>query len=105
MPRLRLLPAERAERKALWAELNRFVIDNDGWIVSQPDAFPVTAEFLPSSPMPDALEDAGWEVRDAGSAERFLPEPEQVCDLNRNKVHRDQLVPVIIRIFTITYRE
>jgi hypothetical protein len=56
-------PPELAERKKLFAGLNKFVMDRGGWITSIAGAPMVTFEVLEHSELPDVIrDDLGYDV-------------------------------------------
>jgi hypothetical protein len=61
------------DRKAKFSELNDFVIERGGWLVSVPGDPEVRLETLPGSTLPSEIEKHfGYAVRETGQGERIL---------------------------------
>lgn len=70
------IPVERPEltdRKARFADLNRFVTERGGWLTSVPGEVEVMMECLPGSTLPGELRGMGYDVTEVGEGERILP--------------------------------
>lgn len=65
--------AARKTAAERFAALNRLVTKHGGWIVSPPEANPVTVECLQGSFVLTELSDAGHDLKPLGEAERIIP--------------------------------
>jgi hypothetical protein len=61
------------EQRNLWSKLNKYIMQEGGWIVSQPDVSPIRLECQMDSKLPDLLSEAGHTVRHLGTHERLIP--------------------------------
>jgi hypothetical protein len=61
------------ERKRLFAGINKFVTERNGWLTSVAGERTVTMETLPDSGLPEELRKLGYNVEAAGEGERILP--------------------------------
>ena len=61
------------ERKRLFAGINKFVTERNGWLTSVPGERAVTMECLPDSTLPEELRKLGYKVEADGEGERILP--------------------------------
>jgi hypothetical protein len=59
--------------KSLWQDLNTFVRQEGGWLVTQPDINPVRFECQPDSNLPTLLHEAGHRLIELGTHERLMP--------------------------------
>jgi hypothetical protein len=53
--------------------LNKYIMANGGWIVSEPDTSTIRFECSMDSALPELLRQAGHNVRNFGRHERLLP--------------------------------
>jgi hypothetical protein len=60
------------EAKSKFADINAFVTERGGWLVSVPGDPAVRMECLPDSRLPDDLRAVGYDVREVGDGERIL---------------------------------
>jgi hypothetical protein len=104
MPRLRPLPKERLH--AIWGACHAFIRNNGpAWITTMPGAWPLTLECLPDSALPELLRDKGYIVGNAGSQERYLPEPVVITlagGRGDNKITTDRLVATAVQLWSIS---
>jgi hypothetical protein len=61
------------EQRALWDRLNKFIRQEGGWTVSQPEISPIRFECPLDSNLPTLLREAGHRVIDYGTHERLMP--------------------------------
>jgi hypothetical protein len=64
---------ETRSRKERFAEINRWISANGGWLISVAGDPTVTLECLPDSCLPNALADRGYDLRQEPDGERILP--------------------------------
>ena len=69
MPR----PDRKTSLRLMWQKIDADIADHGGWTVSPLYEFPVRFECLPDIVLPKLLRQAGYNVVNVGSAERFLP--------------------------------
>jgi hypothetical protein len=65
--------AEKRTHKERFAEINRWVSANGGWLISVAGDPTVTLECLPGSCLSNALADMGYDLRPEPDGERILP--------------------------------
>jgi hypothetical protein len=91
---------ERARLRGLWAACEFKIRRHDGWVTTQPHAFPLRFECLPTNQLPELLEDMGFVVRNAGVAERLLPVIREVKQAGGvTKIVSQALAPTEICIY------
>jgi hypothetical protein len=61
------------EAKAKFTDINAFVTERGGWLVSVPGDPEMRLQVLPGSPLPDELRELGYIVVPTGTTERILP--------------------------------
>jgi hypothetical protein len=61
------------EQRALWQRLNKYIMQEGAWIVSQPEISPIRFEAPLDSNLPALLREAGHRVIDYGTHERLMP--------------------------------
>src|SRR5258708_11650385 len=59
--------------RQLWQDLNSFIRQEGGWLITQPDINPVRFECQPDSNLPTLLREAGHRLFEMGSHERLVP--------------------------------
>jgi hypothetical protein len=89
------------KNKILWDALASYVRRHHGWVVSQPDISPIRFECAPTATLPEILRQQGYGVREAGTAERFLPVTETARDLSGRKVERQHVALTMIAVFEL----
>jgi ABC-type taurine transport system substrate-binding protein len=88
-------------QKILWDALASYVRRHNGWVVSQPDVSPIRFECAPTATLPEILRQQGYEVREAGTAERLLPVTEMVAQSATRTVARQHVEPTMIAVFEL----
>jgi hypothetical protein len=86
------------ERK-FWTFLNEYITDNEGFITSQPNTTPIRFECWPDSILPKLLNSMGFDVFNAGLAERLMPISE-TRKINANtSVTTQQMGPATLAVY------
>ncbi len=102
MPRLRPTQEQRQKQHALWGALHAFIRNNGGWITSKPDEFPIRFECRPEAALPDELRSLGYDLKDRGTEEKFLPVAEAVKQAgNITSITIQSPVPTTVLIFEL----
>lgn len=105
MPRLRPLPQEREKQKAMWGPLHAFIRNHYGYVTSAADRFPIRFECLPDAELPDALRSMGYDLKAAGTAERLLPQAEEVKQRgNVTTITNQHMVRTTVSVFEFDLR-
>ena len=95
-------PLVTKAQRDLWEDLNTTIRKNGGWVVSQPDLFPLRFECEVDSQLPDALRQCGHTVRHLGSHERLLPVVETVHEHGSpRKIARHHVAPGVVAVYEI----
>jgi hypothetical protein len=86
------------ERK-FWTFLSDYISDNQGFVVSQPNTTPIRFECWPDSILPKLLNSMGFNVFNAGFAERLMPISE-TRKINANtSVTKQQIGPATMAVY------
>jgi hypothetical protein len=64
--------------------MNKFIMQEGGWIVSLPDTRTIRFECPPGSRLPELLRQAGHRVIDYGTHERLMPITERIGEPKRS---------------------
>jgi hypothetical protein len=64
--------------REMWERMNKFIMQEGGWIVSLPDTRNIRFECPPDSQLPELLRQAGHRVIDYGTHERLMPITERI---------------------------
>jgi hypothetical protein len=89
----------------MWDKLNKYIKQEGGWIVSQPDVSPVRFECPMESELPALLKEAGHRVIPFGTHERLMPVTETMAEHGRtNKIDRQQVGVGIVRVWQFDLR-
>jgi hypothetical protein len=95
--------SERQRQQRLWQALNEYISDNEGFVTSSPNEVNfIRFEIVPalSRILPELLRSRGYDLRDAGVAERLLPVVETLKQLGGNTtVTREHIAPQQVLIF------
>jgi hypothetical protein len=92
------------ERK-FWTFLNDYITDNEGFITSQPNTTPIRFECWPDSILPKLLNSMGFDVFNAGLAERLMPISE-TRKINANTtVTTQQTGPATLAVFQFSPKQ
>jgi hypothetical protein len=83
----------------LWEFLNQYITDNEGWLVSRPELHTLTFQCRLDSTLPELLRSAGYDVVNAGTAERLLP---SVIDERRggNTIATQSVSPCEVAVYS-----
>jgi len=88
------------ERRQLWQRLNKFIRQEGGWTVSQPEISPIRFEAPLDSNLPALLREAGHRVIDYGTHERLMPLTETRKEHGGNTTVTSQQVGVgVVRVW------
>ncbi|SDK14400.1 MULTISPECIES: hypothetical protein [Bradyrhizobium] len=87
-------PPLSQRQRELWGRLNKCIMANGGWIVSQADVSPIRFEAPLNSELPELLRQAGHWVIDNGTHERLMPITETLKEHGRNNTIKRQQVGV-----------
>jgi hypothetical protein len=89
----------------MWDKLNKYIMQEGGWTVSQPDTSPIRFECALDSTLPNLLQAAGHQVRACGTHERLTPVTETMAEHGRtNKIDRQQVGVGIVGVWQFDLR-
>jgi hypothetical protein len=101
MPKLSPPPRERERLHSLWNRLHAYIRNRNSWITSEPGRFPLTCR--PDSDLPKLLANLGYQIKDAGTAERFMPVSEEFKQAGGvTRVTVQHLEPVVLQIWELS---
>jgi hypothetical protein len=66
------IDAQRRRRNELWQNLNRYIRENGGAVVSIPGTSPLRVEISKNSNLPTTLANAGYQCHQAGRTTRIV---------------------------------
>jgi hypothetical protein len=93
-------PPLSQKQRELWERLNKYIMANGGWIVSQPDISPIRFECPLDSDLPETLRQAGHQVVEYGTHERLMPITETLKEHGLNTtVTRQHVAPIVVSVF------
>src|SRR5260221_4645945 len=94
-----------AKQRKFWDFLNIYISDNEGFVTSMPDCTPITFECPMNSILPQLIRSMGFDVNDAGQAERLMPVFE-TRKINANtSVTTQQMDPMTLAVYTFSPKQ
>jgi hypothetical protein len=66
------------KQREMWDRVNKYIMQEGGWIVSLPDTKTIRFESPIGSELPELLRQAGHRVFDYGTHERLMPITERI---------------------------